>query len=129
MLLEIISIVLIAIILAVAFFYGFRRRGPWGSLWAYILILIAGMLSFSIWTEPYGPVLWGIGWIDILIVGILLALLLAAASPAPNSTIPREGEQEILPEEEDTYNKYAIGSFFWVLILLFIVLIIVGMWL
>ncbi len=129
MILEIITILLIAVILAAIFFYGFRRTGPWGSFWSFLLVLILGMLLFTVWTEPYGPVYWGIGWIDLLIIGLLFALLLAAASPSL-----RQGrhvsEEEILPDTEPRKmpERVAVSGFFWILILLFVVLIIFGLW-
>lgn len=129
MILEIITILLIAVILAAIFFYGFRRTGPWGSFWSFLLVLILGMLLFTVWTEPYGPVYWGIGWIDLLIIGLLFALLLAAASPSL-----RQGrdvsEEAILPDTEPRKmpERVAVSGFFWILILLFVVLIIFGLW-
>lgn len=129
MILEIITILLIAVILAAIFFYGFRRTGPWGSFWSFLLVLILGMLLFTVWTEPYGPVYWGIGWIDLLIIGLLFALLLAAASPSLRQS--RDvSEEAILPDTEPRKmpERVAVSGFFWILILLFVVLIIFGLW-
>lgn len=129
MILELITILLIAVILAAIFFYGFKRPGPWGSFWSFLLILILSMLLFTVWTEPYGPVYRGIGWIDLLIIGLLFALLLAAASPPPK-TGSDVSEEEILPATEPRKipDRIAVSGFFWILILLFIVLIIFGLW-
>lgn len=129
MILEIITILLIAVILAAIFFYGFRRTGPWGSFWSFLLVLILGMLLFTVWSEPYGPVYWGIGWIDLLIIGLLFALLLAAASPSLRQS--RDvSEEAILPDTEPRKmpERVAVSGFFWILILLFVVLIIFGLW-
>ena len=129
MILEIFSILLIAVILAAIFFYGFGRTGPWGSFWSFLLVLVLGMLVFTVWTEPYGPVYWGISWIDLLIIGLLIALLLAAASPPPQSRSAHP-EEEVLPgsRPEGLPDRIALSSFFWILILLFILLIFLGMW-
>ena len=128
MILEIISIIAIAVILALVFFYGLRRTGPWGSLWTFILVLISAMLLYSVWTEPYGPVYWGIGWVDLLIVALLFALLLAAATPPSYSRQLRMQQDEILPEteKERRIDKIATSGLFWLLIILFAVLIILG---
>jgi hypothetical protein len=130
MILEIISIIAIAVILALVFFYGLRKTGPWGSLWAFILVLVSAMLLYTVWTDPYGPVYWGIGWVDLLIIALLFALLLAAATPPTYSQQAYMRNDEILPEteEERKYDLIVSRGIFWVLIILFVVLIILGVW-
>src|SRR4051794_38751366 len=72
---------LISLILTLvsAFFLG--KRGPWGSLWTFFLVLFLTLCTVSIYIVPIGPIYWGIAWIPITIAGIIVTILLIAAMP------------------------------------------------
>jgi hypothetical protein len=111
------------------FYYGLRRRGPWGSLWSFLLVLFLGIWMVAIWIEPIGPVWYDAAWLDLLVVGLILALLLAAATPyTPNGRKNRSdviGEGEVRGEENTSV--VAVGIFFWLLMFLLLALIIIGL--
>lgn len=122
-LLEIIVTILAAVVVGVAFYYIFRARGPWGTLWSFLLILILVGLAAEAWINPVGPVYWGVAWIPTLFVIILFALLLSAAAPPlrrPRRPLPEAEKEEI--EEEGVI---ALSGFFWIFM---IILFAVALW-
>ena len=50
--LEIIFTVIGAILIGSIFYYVFRVSGPWGSFWAFLLILILAGLAMAAWITP-----------------------------------------------------------------------------
>ena len=89
----------------------FGTKGPWGSfLWFFVVVALFAWVG-GVWLRPYGPVWMGVGWLPIIFVGFLVAMLLTAASPRnPNKSLAVE--KETVGEESRT----AVGVFFWVLI-------------
>ena len=59
----------------------FGTRGPWGSFLAFFLVVSLFSWAGGVWLVPFGPAWRGIGWFPILFMGILVSLLLTAASP------------------------------------------------
>lgn len=126
---EFLGICLISLLFSSLFFYGFRRRGPWSSFWSFILIVFLGVFLFDIWIEPVGPMYWGVAWIDLFFIGGLFALLLAASTPSEDKYIPFD--EAPTPNEEGKLTppkqkNFQLGTFFWVLIVLFMVTISIG---
>lgn len=127
---EVLAIVIFALVIGSLFFFGFKRTGPWGSFWSFILILFLGMWIVDIWVSPYGPQYYGIAWLDLLLVGLLLAFLLAAATPT--TYVPPEGrditDAELVKIQQREMSRWptAIGVFFWIMLLFFISLVLIG---
>lgn len=128
---EVLGIIIFALIIGSLFFYGFKKRGPWGSFWSFILILFLGMWAVDLWVTPYGPQYWGIAWFDMLFVGFLFAFLLAAATPTHYDRLKKRNltEKELAEaqQEEAIGSSVAIGIFFWFMLLFFIVLLVIGL--
>jgi hypothetical protein len=74
---------LISLILTVASVFFLGKRGPWGSIWTFFLVLFLTLCTVSIYIAPIGPVYWGVAWIPITIAGIIVTILLIAAMPHP----------------------------------------------
>lgn len=128
--LEILAIIFLAIFIGSIFYFGFRTSGPWGSFWSFLLVIFFGMWVADIWVEPYGPIYWGVAWIDMLFVGLLLAFILAAASP--RRRLPRRGkelsESEMLEAARaEAGGVAAFGVFFWLMLIMFITIGIIGL--
>ncbi len=119
---------LVALILTIvsAFFLG--KRGPWGSIWTFFLVLFLALSTVSIYVAPIGPRYWGIAWMPITIAGVIMTVLLIAAMPHDHKR--QVGQYTSDAPEIDTTTGLATirGShFFWVLIVLLVIAIIVGM--
>jgi hypothetical protein len=118
---------LIALILTVTSVFFLGKRGPWGSIWTFFLVLFLTLSTVSVYVAPIGPVYWGIAWIPIVVAGVIITILLIAAMPHP---VRRDSRGE--KEEDDITSKpnfpvTPVGRFFWALVILFVIAIIIGM--
>lgn len=125
---EVIIVLFIALIIGSAFFYGLRRRGPWGAFWVFLIILILAAWAGRLWLTPAGPLFWGYGWLPVIFWVFIIALLIAIASPSEEErTVDYEPDTRTEITEGDERTAAAFGLFFWLLLLILIVAIIVGL--
>ncbi len=115
----------ISLLITLAFTYLFRVRGPWGTFWTFFLVILLAVLAADIWIEPMGPYYRDVYWLPPLIVGILLALILAAASPGKydRKQVDQAGEEY----QGDKVAFIALGVFFWFLLILLVALVASGL--
>lgn len=145
-LLEILIILIIALLIGSVFYYGFGRRGPYGAFWIFLLILFMAGLAGRYWITPAGPVMWGYAWFPLLFWIFLVAILIAAASPAEDDrdTTAREQDRVISRTDADANRTEAeqtiaeerlaasgtaaaLGIFFWLILILLLIAIIAGL--
>lgn len=126
---ELFGILITALFIGALFFYGFSVRGPWGSFWAFLLILFGGIWLISAISDPVGPMYWNIAWFDFLFIGLIFALIISAATP---TRIDRERYQKFYSARaedlstEPTEPAVAIGIWFWIMLLLIGIAIVIG---
>lgn len=113
---------LIALIITVIFFYGFRSRGPWGNFWTFFLVMFLVIWAGALWLTPIGPTWLDVAWVPIIILGIVLAIIMAASTPPERPTRIVVNEPEPEPEREPAI----VGMFFWVSIIVLAAVIIYG---
>lgn len=118
---------LIALILTVVSVFFLGKRGPWGSMWTFFLVLFLTLSVVSIYVAPIGPVYWGIAWIPIVVAGLIVTILLIAAMPHPVKNNSRDGNGEDDITARSDFPVTPVGRFFWALIILFVIAIIIGM--
>ena len=111
-----------ALFIGAIFYFIFKSSGPWGSFWSFLVILIMVGLVAEAWIPPVGPVYWDFAWIPTLFVMLIFALLIAAATP-PRSTVRESFEKDKVDEEEKA-TAIALGSFFWVFMILLAIALI-----
>lgn len=127
-LIEFTVVLFMALIVASIFFYGFRSRGPWSAFWVFLLILFLAGWAGRLWVTPAGPLLWGYGWLPVLVFVFIVALLIAVASPSEDTTTRDEiSRSRRRATEPGTEVGAAFGIFFWVLLILLITAIVAGM--
>jgi uncharacterized BrkB/YihY/UPF0761 family membrane protein len=75
---------LVAALIFTAILLAIGRGGYEGGGWATAVILFGILVLTSwaggIWLHPVGPTVWGAAWMPFLVVGFVVALLLAAVS-------------------------------------------------
>lgn len=81
---EVLIILLIALFVTGIFSYAFKSEGS-GSILFFFLIIFLASWAARLWILPIGPVFLGIAWIPVLIVGIIFAFILSAASSSPET--------------------------------------------
>jgi hypothetical protein len=107
----------VALILSAVFAIGFRKTGPWENI--FILFMLIFLISWAggVWLTPMGPPLWGAYWLPFLLVGVIVALLLAAVPLGRK----RESTVELVDvkkeEKEEKAALMIMGTFFWILVL------------
>lgn len=124
---EFIVVLFIALLIASVFFYGFRSRGPWGAFWVFLLILFLTGWVGRLWLTPAGPLFFGYAWLPVLVFVLIVALLIAVATPEEknrNSKI-RRTRADTTPSEHDA--GPAFGIFFWILLLFLFTAIVAGL--
>jgi hypothetical protein len=92
-----------------------RRDAVGTSVLFLFLILLFAMWAGTAYLPPWGPVLYGTPWLNTLVIGLLVSLLvLAIAAPkrrAPAPSATRETAEEVIVVGT------AFGIFFWILII------------
>jgi hypothetical protein len=95
--------------------------------WMTDFILFLATWAGGLWVMPFGPVWWGVPWLPFLLVGLFIALLLAALIPGetqrPRPKTPSEIQRQA---HADAESIIALDIFFWFSIVGFLVAIIVG---
>jgi hypothetical protein len=112
----IISLVLGAILAAL-----FGRPG-WGGFVFVFLILFFATWAGGLWVMPVGVPLFGVTWLSFVLVGIFVALLLAAMAPRNADRTTRRSPAPA--ERPDHDSLVAVNAFFWVLISLLVLMIL-----
>jgi hypothetical protein len=104
---------ILALIITGIFVLALRTPGPWGLWWVFLLVIFLAAWAGGLWITPFGP-MWGtVSWLPFLITGLLVALILAAASPPRQPRTPR---QAIAQERAEEAAFLALNVFFWVLV-------------
>lgn len=119
---------LVAIAFAITLFFSYflKQRGPWGSFWASFVIILLSVFAADVWIGPAGPYFYdNIYWVPPLIVGLLIALLLAATTPSPQI----RSEIERRKKEMNDHREIVLttGIFFWFLFVFMLTIVIVGL--
>lgn len=122
---EFIILLLIAIVIGSVFYYGFKRRGPWNLLWVFLILFLVAWAG-RLWIAPADPVNWGYAWLPVIFWVLLIALLIAAASPGEDRRTAK-GNPDNREEVAETGGKTVFGIFFWLLLLALTTIIIIGL--
>ena len=99
------------IVWIVSFIFG--TRGPWNSFLWFFLVVSLFAWAGGAWLLPIGPRWGGVGWVPIIFMGFLVALLLTAASP-------RTSRKRLATQEQakaDAESKADVDFLLWVLII------------
>lgn len=129
--LELLLALFIGLILTGVFAAGFQRARDWDALLAFFVIVFLASWIGGLWIAPVGPVVSGIYWLPFVVVGIIVALLLAALSPPSREERLRRLRQtrgEPVTTEESTAGALlaGFGIFFWILMLVLLILVFIS---
>lgn len=89
----------------------------------FFFILFPLILAGSFWIGPYGPMFMEISWVPIVVLGILLALLVAALSPRERGPVTSSATE---PEERVAAGLSALFGVAFFFLFFAAVAIIVG---
>lgn len=119
----ILYLLIIAFLITLFFRFLLKVSGPWGSFWAFFIIILLAVIAADIWISPIGPHFEDLYWVPPIAAGLVIALLLAATTPSPKARSEMTAENKRTKEEAVAV---ALGTFFWFLIIFLVVLIIAG---
>lgn len=114
-----------ALLIATLFTIGLKRRGPWGNFWTFFLILFLAIWATDLLLPDTGPDWFGIYWAPPLAIGLLLAFVLAAATPSPETRSKIEAARKEASPEEKT--AIELGIFFWILLIMLVLAVAIGL--
>lgn len=105
----------VAVVLAAILVYGFGRRapGPMTGFLFFVVMLFFTVWAGSLWITPTGPELWGIPWLAMVLLGLVVAMVIAAVS-APAADEVRAPDQEGVAPPESV--GWGCGLLFWITI-------------
>ncbi len=118
--LDLLIALVVALIFAAILVYGLDRRapGPMAGFLFFAAILLLSVWAGSVWIEPIGPELWGVPWLMMLLVGMIVALIIAAVA-GPVAVEPTAPDQEgIAPP---TSAGWGCGLLFWMVCAILVV--------
>jgi hypothetical protein len=107
---------IVALLLVVIFAVIFDIRPPGFGVAAFFVIVFLASWAGGIWLTPPGPVNWGSYWLPFLLVGVMVALLMAAVRTPP----PEESSIELVDRRKRKARRWAAATtlsiFFWILV-------------
>jgi hypothetical protein len=121
--------IIVALTLTALFYFIIRRSGLWGNVFLFFLIVFLGAWAGGLWLRPIGPPINGFYWINYLITGFLLALLLAAIGSSDSSRERKKVEFEAEENkviEKRTREPKRFDLLLTSLVLLLIIVILLG---
>jgi hypothetical protein len=86
----------VALMLVVIFAVIFNIRPPGFGVAAFFVIVFLASWAGGVWMTPLGPTGWGVYWLPFLLVGLMVALLLAAVRMPP----PEESTVELVNQHK-----------------------------
>lgn len=115
---SILAAFLIAVLISALFYPGYSNRGSYMPILIFFIVLFLSGIATQYWIVPFGPVVWGISWLPLLFVVVLISFLFAAPSSYQRgSTAKAAGEVAAV----------AIGLFVWILIFMLLVAVFAGL--
>src|SRR5690554_2828976 len=120
----ILYLLIIAFLITLFFRFLLKVSGPWGSFWAFFIIILLAVIAADIWVSPIGPHFEDIYWVPPVAAGLLIALLLAATTPSPMARSERDADKNANKEQAAAV---ALNTFFWFLVIMLVILILAGL--
>lgn len=87
LLFDVVFALVIALALAVTFAIVMNRPGPWASFLSFFAVMFLAVWAAGLWLTPTGPEAYGVSWLSMLTVGLIVGLLLAASGPAAEGSV------------------------------------------
>jgi hypothetical protein len=113
----ILAALFIALMLSFIFTVISPSRTPWRGIFLFFLIIFLSGWAGQLWITPFGPLIGGVSFLPLLIVGVIFSLLIAIPPPISSSKNANGSDEAPV---------FALGIFFWFLIIILLTSIIIG---
>jgi hypothetical protein len=101
-----------------------------GWIWSFLFLFVILWLSMwgaSRYLVPWGPELWGVYWIPVLVVGIAVSLIALASTGARRARARRRVDERKQQRSDSVVTLLAaFGGFFWLLVLALLWAVLTG---
>ncbi len=113
--LNLLMALVVAVVFAAILVYGFGRRapGPMAGFLFFVAILFFSVWAGAVWITPIGPEIWGVPWMTMLLVGLIIAMIIGAVA-APVPAEPTAPDQEGIAPPSSA--GWGCGLLFWLTI-------------
>ena len=98
-----------------------RRQYPMPIIIFFVIVFLGAWLG-GVWITPVGSSVWNVHWLPFFLASLIFALLLLATRTQKNRRGMRRQDKDL---EKENVARAALGSFFWVLIVLLILGIVI----
>jgi hypothetical protein len=123
---EIFIIIIIALFITTVFSLVFKNKGPWGTFGVFFAIIFLASWAARLWIAPLGPAIMGVAWVPVFVVGLVFAIILAAAITPPKNPRKEIIDKQVGATTDEDKTAVAFGAFFWLLIIILAVSVIIG---
>jgi hypothetical protein len=127
----VVAIVLSLVLVAVLGWRHPARDETVPALFFVFFMIFPAAWAVGVWMVPFGPTAWGATWLPFVVIGLLVAFVIAAAVPGPgrrgrSARHPStEVQERLAAEQEEVTTGVAIfGLFFWLVMLASLVAIV-----
>src|SRR5947208_2012373 len=115
--------ILLAFVIAliVSLLFAPREKGATvAPVIVFFLVLFFAALAGGYWIVPFGPLVWGVAWMPLVFIVLVVAALFAAPSPYTRSSKTDTAQAAT--------GLAAIGAFTWILLLVLLMAIFAGIY-
>ncbi len=112
---------IIGVVFTLIFAVGVAGSRKWDNILGFFAVIFLVGWTASIWVIPYEPLLFGLSWLPILILTLIVSLLLSAILTPYYPKVEAK-----MGEEREKVGGTLIGTFFWIVVFILIISIIVG---
>ncbi len=120
---DLVLALLIGLLLTGIYAIGFRKAGQWASLIAFFAIVFLTAWSGGVWLLPRGPAVMGVRLLAFTLVGVIVALIIAALAPPAYPRSPQAAQRHAAQEK---FVARALNVYFWLLLGILIGSIAIG---
>lgn len=120
---DLIIALVIAVLMTLFFAVLLRRRGPWGSIPLFFLVVLLGAWAAGKWIGPVGPPLIGVYWLPFVVFGLIVALFLSAAMAIPSAPERRKDPGGRSAAGEGGAVR-PLDGFFWLLLVVLVFVVV-----
>ena len=99
------------------------RPITFGGIAIFYVVIFLATWAGGLWIMPFGLAVAGVQWLPYLLIGLMVALLIAAVMPDRRETYVRD---EGTGERLQAASEIALGAFFWLLLVVLILAILAG---
>lgn len=118
---------LIGLLFTALFAAAFQNHRTWDALLVFFLVIFLFSWASGVWVTPFGPVLYDLYIFPYFFGALLIAILMAAWFVAMPPQTPATDEVLEKPEEHpEATILIAMGSLFWIFVVVMAVVILVN---